>query len=110
MPARFLCRSAEVARPCVAGAPSNQTPVGSADSVRSIQVISQSPFRQEDGFVGKTAQRVRGGTVDQLLLHDIALTAAGRTPNRVATSQRGEQITFGELADRIQHVAMVLSA
>ena len=48
--------------------------------------------------------------MDQLLLHDIALTAAGRTPNRVATSQRGEQITFGELADRIQHVAMVLAA
>ncbi len=47
---------------------------------------------------------------DQLLLHDIVFTVAERTPNRVAVSQRGEQLTFGELADRIRHVAMVLAA
>ena len=47
--------------------------------------------------------------MDQLLLHDILRTTAARTPSRVAASYRGEVVTFGELAERAEHLAVVLA-
>ena len=48
--------------------------------------------------------------MDQLLLHDILLTTAARTPGKVAVSYRDEVRTFGELAARAEQVALVLAA
>ena len=48
--------------------------------------------------------------MDQLLLHDILRTTAARTPQRVAVSYRGSALTFGELAARAEHLALVLAA
>lgn len=48
--------------------------------------------------------------MDQLLLHDILRTTAARTPQRVAVSYRGRELTFGEMAARAEHVALVLAA
>jgi acyl-CoA synthetase (AMP-forming)/AMP-acid ligase II len=47
--------------------------------------------------------------MNELLLHDIVRSSAGRTPHRVAISYNGAQRTFGELLERIEHLAAVLA-
>ena len=47
--------------------------------------------------------------MNELLLHDIVTTTAGRVPDRPAVSYRGEVLTFGQLQDNITHLAMVLA-
>ena len=46
---------------------------------------------------------------DQLLLWNILLSAAKRTPHRVALSHRDTSVTFAEMADRVSHLAEVLA-
>jgi acyl-CoA synthetase (AMP-forming)/AMP-acid ligase II len=48
--------------------------------------------------------------VEQLLLHDIVATTAGRVPGRVAVSYRDQQLTYAELDARAQHLGRVLAA
>jgi fatty-acyl-CoA synthase len=45
---------------------------------------------------------------DQLLLTDILFASADRTPRRVAVSYRETQLTYGEMAQRVTHLADVL--
>ena len=47
--------------------------------------------------------------MNELLLHDIVATTAGRVPRRPAVSYRGQVLTFGELDEHIRHLAMVLA-
>jgi fatty-acyl-CoA synthase len=44
----------------------------------------------------------------QLLLTDILFSSASRTPGRVAISHRDREVTFGEMAERVTHLANVL--
>ncbi len=48
--------------------------------------------------------------MNELLLHDMVRTSAGRKPYRTAVSYRGQSRTYGELLERIEHLAAVLSA
>ncbi len=46
---------------------------------------------------------------DQLLLSNSLLSAARRTPQRVALSHRDQSATFAQMADRVSHLANVLA-
>jgi fatty-acyl-CoA synthase len=48
--------------------------------------------------------------VNELLVHDMVATSAGRTPHATAVSYRGVTRTFAELHERIGHLAAVLQA